>query len=540
MTSFRTILTAAALAACSGMAAAQVPVDTGFSYQGRLTDAGSTPTGLYDFQFDLYDAESGGNFLGSAAADDVQVNAGLFTTTLILGPQFATHKRWLQLSVRPGASFGAYTQLAGRQLITGAPYSTGPWQVVSGFSYPSNGFYLRSGDNSYFGMDADFGDLHVNGGTDGSFGIFSEGPLSGSFNINAGGANRFTIKNSNGNVGIGTNNPVFKLSVVTGSGDTAVFGQSDGGGYGVMGSHNSSSNYGLLGTTGEGIYGFGNIGHGITAAGIRPGLAGSALSVSNSNTAGIAITASVQSSDATAVLVNDGGGDILKCFSKFVSPGDAQVFRVARNGNVYVGAYGSSPFGNSFPAISFGDPSGEGVGSWRDATAGADQQNGLSFRTAFLTRGYFTNGGDFKVLGGAFKPGGGSWSVASDQRLKKDIRPLDASLEKVLSLQGVSFEYIDPEAISELSGRRIGLIAQDVEQVFPDWVSQGTDGIKRLTIRGFEALAIESLRELRAEKDAQVHDLSLQVEALRAANDQLLARLERLETRPSPSPETAR
>jgi len=29
---------------------------TAFTYQGRLTDAGTPPTGNYDFQFTLYDA----------------------------------------------------------------------------------------------------------------------------------------------------------------------------------------------------------------------------------------------------------------------------------------------------------------------------------------------------------------------------------------------------------------------------------------------------------------------------------------------------
>ena len=32
------------------------------------------------------------------------------------------------------------------------------------------------------------------------------------------------------------------------------------------------------------------------------------------------------------------------------------------------------------------------------------------------------------------------------------------------------------------------MIAQEVEQVFPDWVETGKDGMKRLSIRGFEAL----------------------------------------------------
>ncbi|MFG0331106.1 MAG: tail fiber domain-containing protein [Phycisphaerales bacterium] len=118
------------------------------------------------------------------------------------------------------------------------------------------------------------------------------------------------------------------------------------------------------------------------------------------------------------------------------------------------------------------------------------------------------------VNGSAGKPGGGSWSVASDRRLKKDIRPLDRSLDRLLSLRGVSFEYRDAAAINELSGRQTGFIAQEVEQVFPDWVEEGDDSYKRLSIRGFEAEAVEAMRELRAEKDAEIAALEARVAQL--------------------------
>jgi hypothetical protein len=67
----------------------------------------------------------------------------------------------------------------------------------------------------------------------------------------------------------------------------------------------------------------------------------------------------------------------------------------------------------------------------------------------------------------------------------------------------VSFEYLDPAAIHELPGTRIGMVAQEVEQVFPDWVSEGRDGYRHLTFRGFEALAVEAFRDLKSALDAQ-------------------------------------
>ncbi len=119
--------------------------------------------------------------------------------------------------------------------------------------------------------------------------------------------------------------------------------------------------------------------------------------------------------------------------------------------------------------------------------------------------------------GTAGKPGGGSWSNSSDRRLKKNIEDLEGSLETLLALRGVTYEYKDPEAIGELSGTRIGFVAQEVEEVLPDWVSEKPDGMKMLTIRGFEALAVEAFRE----QQERIRTLSLENEVLRERVEEL-------------------
>jgi hypothetical protein len=135
--------------------------------------------------------------------------------------------------------------------------------------------------------------------------------------------------------------------------------------------------------------------------------------------------------------------------------------------------------------------------------------------------GIFTPAFNLHVNGTAGKPGGGSWSVASDAWLKRNIQPLRGVLDKLLQLRGVSFEYRDPGSIYELPGERMGLIAQEVEPVFPDWVEAGPDGMKRLTVRGFEALTIEALRQLREEKGAELQELKQSVAELKAQMSQL-------------------
>jgi hypothetical protein len=92
----------------------------------------------------------------------------------------------------------------------------------------------------------------------------------------------------------------------------------------------------------------------------------------------------------------------------------------------------------------------------------------------------------------------------------------------LLQLHGVTYEYKDPEAIHELPGQQTGMIAQEVEKVFPDWVERTPDGMRRLSIRGFEALTVEALRELRIEKDEQIRARDERI----AAMEKRLAALE--------------
>lgn len=120
----------------------------------------------------------------------------------------------------------------------------------------------------------------------------------------------------------------------------------------------------------------------------------------------------------------------------------------------------------------------------------------------------------------AAKPGGGSWTTASDARLKKNVMPVSGALDRMLQLHGVTFEWNEPEKQGNLTGTQMGMIAQEVEKIFPQWVGEDNNGYKNLTIRGFEALTVEAIRELKREN-----------KALQEKNDLLEARIKALEDR---------
>ena len=97
----------------------------------------------------------------------------------------------------------------------------------------------------------------------------------------------------------------------------------------------------------------------------------------------------------------------------------------------------------------------------------------------------------------------GTFLNPSDARLKRNIRPLEGALEKLLALHGIEFEWQHKEMARVQPGRRAGLLADDVAKVFPGWVHHdpSTD-MKLVGPQGFEALVIEAMRQLADRIDA--------------------------------------
>jgi hypothetical protein len=104
---------------------AQSSADTTFTYQGRLLKAGDYVDGVScDFQFDLYETDSGGSPLtGTLVITGVAVTDGYFTTDLNFGDVFDGNKRYLAVTVRcpPDTGFTALNN--GRVELNAAPYA---------------------------------------------------------------------------------------------------------------------------------------------------------------------------------------------------------------------------------------------------------------------------------------------------------------------------------------------------------------------------------------------------------------------------------
>jgi hypothetical protein len=107
-----------------GLLAAGRAQETAFSYQGRLYDGGAPASGIYDFQFSVYDALTNGTPVGGTLTNlAVPVSNGLFSATLDFGVGvFTGPDRWLQIAVRTNGAV-TFTNLSPRQKILSAPYA---------------------------------------------------------------------------------------------------------------------------------------------------------------------------------------------------------------------------------------------------------------------------------------------------------------------------------------------------------------------------------------------------------------------------------
>jgi hypothetical protein len=80
-----------------------------------------------------------------------------------------------------------------------------------------------------------------------------------------------------------------------------------------------------------------------------------------------------------------------------------------------------------------------------------------------------------------------NFNTTSDINLKENIKPIEDSLNKVLQLNGIEFDWKDNQQPS------IGVIAQEVEKVFPSLVKTAKN--KSVNYNGLIGVLIEAVKE---------------------------------------------
>lgn len=148
--------------------------------------------------------------------------------------------------------------------------------------------------------------------------------------------------------------------------------------------------------------------------------------------------------------------------------------------------------------------------------------NGPSVFVGNVAIGQTTPDGNYYlyVNGNAYATG--AFISGSDQRWKKGIKTLDDSLSKIAALRGVSYQWRQSEFPDKnfSEGEQMGVIAQEIEKVFPELVSEDSKGYKSVSYTGLVAPLIEAVKSLKQQNESQ-----------QAAIDDLTARLDALENK---------
>lgn len=113
--------------------------------------------------------------------------------------------------------------------------------------------------------------------------------------------------------------------------------------------------------------------------------------------------------------------------------------------------------------------------------------------------------------------GAGGWNCTSDARLKENIMDLSGSLDKLLQLQGVTYNFK-----SDLSGSPIaGFVAQEVQKILPSLVGQDTNGYLNLNKDGMIPYIVEAIKEQNGKIDGVNNQLLAQGLKLDSFSEQL-------------------
>ena len=121
------------------------------------------------------------------------------------------------------------------------------------------------------------------------------------------------------------------------------------------------------------------------------------------------------------------------------------------------------------------------------------------------------NGGDVRVGGNVLA---NNVSIPSDLQFKKNIVPIPSALEKIQKIKGVYFKWKD---ITKDEDIHVGVIAQDVEKVFPELVVADSEGMKAVAYANLVAPLIEAVKE----QQTQIKELQQEIEKLKKKTEVL-------------------
>lgn len=308
------------------------------------------------------------------------------------------------------------------------------------------------------------------------------------YDWSTGSSSRMRIDNA-GNVGIGTNSPIYRLDVV--AADTTPFG------YGARLRGNSGYDAATLQFTNNG----GTVEQGVVYAGA------SEMSIRTYDTRFLSI---YTAANERARFGSNGG------FAIGGTGTDASL-HIQQSYGGYDRLTQISPAGTTKNAFNImAAKNGSGGDIWWSWGVRTDNvwcfQPGVNYSMNSATGIYFDS------AAAAYKPGGGTWTSTSDARVKTNITPITDAATRIMALKPSSFDYKAPEAHAGRVSDR-GFIAQEFELVYPHSVSESSmisDAEQSFFVEGDTIKALGLNPDFFADLVALVQEQQTTIEDLRS------------------------
>lgn len=487
----------------SGYAFAQIP--NAISYQGILVNSTGDPVadGPHTIKFRVYNAPTGGNFQWETSVIEVNTVRGLFVT-IISVPDNATWTQPLYVEVV------ADGQEQGRIQLTTVPYA---FRAATAIAMDAGGLTGTLNDARLTPHLQDLADGSLSGSkvgeginasniTTGTLpsAVMPPNAVTGSGAIGQlahwSGTNQLAADGliwdaADNELGIGNAAPVGSISITHGPSHpvgTALGIDNTWDQAGIktgvdinLTSNSSGTSYGINAKVNS------------SGTGLRYGVSSTVSSGSTNTDTMFGIAGYTD---------GQGGGEHRGVYGQAAPGGSGEQFGVygettgtgtgiqngvygkaAGAGGVKHGVRGSAQGTTATKYGVRGEASGSGIGVQHYGVYGT-ATGGL---TNYGVYGSASGAGNFAVYSnGNFHTVGditytGSVTKTSDRKLKKNIAPLASSLEKVLQLKPSTYYFrTDEYATMNLSeGKQIGLIAQEIETVFPELVSMRTNAMQQ-------------------------------------------------------------
>jgi Chaperone of endosialidase len=110
-----------------------------------------------------------------------------------------------------------------------------------------------------------------------------------------------------------------------------------------------------------------------------------------------------------------------------------------------------------------------------------------------------------RITGNGNVTAAGVINFSSDIRLKKDIVAIENVIPKLALLRGYNYNWID---LTSSNKRQIGLLAQEVEKVYPELVETDDKGYKSVNYIGLIPVLLEGIKDLQVQLDAKNADIN--------------------------------